>query len=226
MQILAIDQSSAEASVALIDGDSVLAGRSWHDDRSRGSRLFDLIDEVLKQASVSLESIGGFVVGVGPGSYTGLRTSIMAIKAMAMPDNKPVFGIGSGDAIAGRANFEQGERFVTVLGDARRAQFWYCHYELRQGVMTPLDNCLLVDSASFRSICRPGFCLVTSEWQRLGALLEEEVRQGGVRIINRPVYPEASRLGRMAANRIFKADPVEPSYLHSAVANPPQRQKC
>ena len=103
MITLAIDQSSVQASAALLDGDCLLAQRDWQDDRSRGSRLFGCIDEMLLQARVKAESLERFVVGVGPGSYTGLRTSIMAARAMAMPGRKPVLGVSSGDAIAERA---------------------------------------------------------------------------------------------------------------------------
>ena len=220
MITLAIDQSSVQASAALLDGDSLLAQRDWQDDRSRGSRLFGCIDEMLRQARVKAESLERFVVGVGPGSYTGLRTSIMAARAMAMPGRKPVLGVSSGDAIAERANAEYGERFVTVAGDARRSQLWFRHYELREGRMTPLDAWMLASPVSFGSICRPGFCVATPDWPRLCLFLEAEMRRSGIRVIAHSVLPQASILGRMAGNSAFRGEAAEPVYLHAAVAKP------
>ena len=204
----------------MLDGNRVLAERVWNDDRSRGSSLFKFIGETLRQARIQAEDVDRLVVGVGPGSYTGLRTSIMAAKAIAMPGGKQVIGISSGDAIAERANAEHGERRVTVAGDARRSQFWYRHYEFHEGVMAPQDAWMLVNAVSFGSICRQGFCLATPDWERLRVCFEEAMRRSGARFIAQPVYPQAFRLGRLAGNRAPCDAPPEPIYLHAAVAKP------
>src|SRR5882762_6983731 len=76
MTLLALDTSTAWASVALYDGKDVLGEETWHAQRRHGDELFPTIERLLASARSSLSDIDRVAVATGPGSFTGLRVAI------------------------------------------------------------------------------------------------------------------------------------------------------
>jgi len=119
--ILAIDTSSSRGSVALGDRHGVVAERTFSgaDGRDRHSTtLFPALAEILPPGQ-PLERI---VVGLGPGSFSGIRVALAAAQGLALPGAVPVVGIASAWSVARQ------HAHVTRLGvfaDARRGEY-YC----------------------------------------------------------------------------------------------------
>lgn len=93
MRVLALDTSTQNSSIALIDTDRVVF--SWRRDDKHppsDSILFEL-SACLKSAHAPLESVDLFAAAAGPGSFTGLRVGLCAVKTFAFALRKPVFAI-------------------------------------------------------------------------------------------------------------------------------------
>jgi tRNA threonylcarbamoyladenosine biosynthesis protein TsaB len=95
--ILAIDTSSSEARLAVSVSESVIAALTIRIDLPHSQTLFSQISTLLQLADIKIEEVSAFAAGVGPGSFTGLRVGLAAIKGLADSLNKPCLGVDSID---------------------------------------------------------------------------------------------------------------------------------
>ena len=115
MRVLALDASSPVLSVALVEDGRVL-GESTHD-----ARAGDLLPAVLGP----LDGVDGIAVGIGPGSFTGLRVALAAAKALAYARGWPIAGASSLLALAGAAQDLPGvPPLVCATIEARRGELY------------------------------------------------------------------------------------------------------
>lgn len=129
MLLLAVDTSTPAVTVALHDGESVLAESHQVDARRHGELLLPAVDEVLTGAGVKLDAVTGIVVGVGPGPYTGLRVGLVTASTFAAVLGVPVHGLCSLDGLAYAAGAAGIEGPFTVATDARRKEVYWARYE-------------------------------------------------------------------------------------------------
>jgi len=129
MATLALDTSSA-ISVAVVDGDTLLANDSVFAPRGHAELLAPMIRGVLERAGAGDfgegggAGIDGIVVGTGPAPFTGLRVGLVTAKTLALAWGVPVWGVCSLDAL-GAAHGGS----VTVVADARRREVYWARYE-------------------------------------------------------------------------------------------------
>ena len=100
MTLLALDTSTAWASVALYDGRAVLAEETWRAQRRHGDELFPAIERVLANARSSLAEVDRVAVATGPGSFTGLRIAIAAAQGIARGSGAAMAGVSTLDVLA------------------------------------------------------------------------------------------------------------------------------
>src|SRR2546427_12705734 len=100
MIVLAIDTSAEVGSLALLHDGKLLAERAISARMQHAAQIFPQLDELLAAAGASLADIELFAVGIGPGSFNGIRVSIAAVKGLRLASKKPMVGISSADAIA------------------------------------------------------------------------------------------------------------------------------
>src|SRR4051794_40064454 len=118
MLILAFDTATDVATSALVDGDEVLAER-----RSRAQTLLEDIDALLRQGGAHPTDLDGLALGVGPGSFTGLRIGLAAARGLALSLELRGAGVSTLDALAAGApgavpvvDARRREVFATVDG--------------------------------------------------------------------------------------------------------------
>lgn len=125
--ILAVDTSSARTSVAVVDGQRVVAEAAHLDARRHAEVLAPLLADVI--AGIDRASIEAVVCGVGPGPYTGLRVGIATALAVGVAWQVPVHGICSLDAVAAAAlDVEPTAAGLCVALDARRREVYWARY--------------------------------------------------------------------------------------------------
>ena len=142
MKILAIDTSTSRFSVALSDGEKILAERNIVLTKVLENSIIPVIDSVLKKAKTPLAKLDGFAVGLGPGSFTSLRVGVSTIKAFCLATDKPVVGIPSLDIIAQGVNLPKGQ--VCVITDARRNLVYAAIYRKEGSRLKQISDYLLV----------------------------------------------------------------------------------
>lgn len=124
MTRLVIETATAACSVALLDGDSILAARHELVGRGHAERLVPMIGEVMTQADV--ERVDLIQVDCGPGSFTGIRVGLAAARALSLAWGVPVGGFSALALIAATAREDvgvaiaggHGELFVQRFGHA------------------------------------------------------------------------------------------------------------
>jgi tRNA threonylcarbamoyl adenosine modification protein YeaZ len=96
--ILAFDTATEVATSALVDDGEVLAER-----RSRAQTLLEDVDALLRQGGAHPRDLGALAVGIGPGSFTGVRIGLAAARGLALSLDLPGAGVSTLDALAAGA---------------------------------------------------------------------------------------------------------------------------
>ncbi len=122
MKILGIDTSTPIGSVALIDGENIVAEHTLNIVQAHSSRLMPAIDTVLKWGDITPDTLDGCAIGIGPGSFTGIRIGIATAKSLCYAVDKPIVGISTLEAIAYNLRWTDG--IVCPILDARRSEIY------------------------------------------------------------------------------------------------------
>jgi tRNA threonylcarbamoyladenosine biosynthesis protein TsaB len=219
MITLAMEQSTATASLALFRDTTLIAERSWTDAPLHSQGMFTVLPELLAAGSVAVPDIERFAVGLGPGSFAGLRIALSAFRAMALPDHRPVYGVSSGEALAHGLGSEI-PCPIFAVGDARRNRLWLGQFAREAcGSLVLAAPYELMPVESLAARLPAGSTTVTSDWARIGAVLQAHC-PAGVKVIQRAVVPTARSVGEIALQRIARdipSDPLSPIYLHPPV---------
>ncbi|HYE16753.1 MAG TPA: tRNA (adenosine(37)-N6)-threonylcarbamoyltransferase complex dimerization subunit type 1 TsaB [Pyrinomonadaceae bacterium] len=130
---LSADTATDRRSVAVMRGRRVLALRAGELRDGGASSALSEIDAALREASVALRDVELLAVAAGPGSFTGLRSGIATMKALAVTLNKPLVGVQTLHAVAFAARparrlvamlpAGRGEVFAQVLGASGEGVF-------------------------------------------------------------------------------------------------------
>ncbi|MFH1130987.1 MAG: tRNA (adenosine(37)-N6)-threonylcarbamoyltransferase complex dimerization subunit type 1 TsaB [Pseudomonadota bacterium] len=142
MKLLAIDTATFQASVAICDGNHILAEVervvTTHSDV-----LLELVDEAFSKAGLEIGDMEAVVCGKGPGSFTGVRIGLATAKGLCLAASKRLVCVPSLLAL-GSAVAEQNEEdlLAAALLDARRGEVYYALYRSGQRIqaeqaMTP-----------------------------------------------------------------------------------------
>lgn len=132
--ILAVDTSSNVLSVAICSGKEAVFEANLDGVPPRHSeQLIDFIEEGLKRLHLKKSDLDYLIWGLGPGSFTGLRIGLSALKGFRLGLKKKAFGASSLDVIALGSGMVSGK--LAVLTDARRDRIYTAVYEFNKGEM-------------------------------------------------------------------------------------------
>jgi tRNA threonylcarbamoyladenosine biosynthesis protein TsaB len=124
--VLAVDTSTAIGSVALLDGGEVLAELAARVSAKHGETLLPNIARVFDEAGVSIADVQLLAVGLGPGSFTGLRIALATMKGLALARSVPLVGVSSLLVLARGAELH-GHLLVPLL-DAHKQEVFGAAY--------------------------------------------------------------------------------------------------
>lgn len=203
--LLALDTSTAAVTVAVHDGERVLAARTTVDARRHTELVSPAVVDVLGAAGVSRHDLTRVVAGVGPGPFTGLRIGLVTAQMLGAALSIPVRGVCSLDIVAA-AVAEHGP-FVVVT-DARRREVYWASYEDGRRTGGP-------------TVTAPANVATPLPAAGAGARLYPDAFPNPVE----PEYPDAAVLASaVVAGTIALVDP-EPLYLRRPDARPPGQRK-
>lgn len=142
MKILALETSAKSVSAAVAEEGVVLAQAYQNNGLTHSVTLMPLVDDMLRNAALTLKDIGLIAVANGPGSFTGLRIGVSAAKGLAWAQELPCCGVSTLEAMArGAADFEG---LIVCAMDARRQQIYHALFRSEGGVLTRLrDDCAI-----------------------------------------------------------------------------------
>src|SRR5689334_15588096 len=227
MKILALEFSSPQRSVAVVSvarRDELHESPSPHISEQNGTRVtrpsevsafevveaatghtmkpFGMIEAALKQAGLEREQIECLAVGLGPGSYNGIRVAIALAQGWELATSVKLLGVSSAECVAAQALADGLTGKANVVFDAQRGEFYLAGYELVAGSWREVSPLKLTTLDDVQQRERAGEILVGPEvtrWFPAGLA----------------VFPRAETLGKLACarNDFVSGDNLEPIYL-------------
>lgn len=212
MLLLAFDTATPASTVAVHDGDRVLAQRTVIDPMRHGEVLAPGIAEVLREAGRRMPEVTEVVVGVGPGPFTGLRVGLVTARTLGSVLGVPVHGVCTLDILAAGAEPYPDPSSATsflVATDARRREVYWARYA---------DRHHRVDGPG---VTRPADLATADPVVGQGGLIypEEFPHAAG------PAYPSAGVLSDVAVAGAVPTLAPEPLYLRRPDAAEPGTRK-
>ncbi len=216
MKILALEFSSTQRSAALVQcaPSETLAESEAIETGPVPNEPFALIDEVLRQTQVDREQVQVLAIGLGPGSYTGIRSVIALAQGWELARNVRLQGISSAECVAAQAQLQGIVGRVAVVIDAQRGEFYLAGFELSSAGFHQVEPLSLVSREAVIEHDKTGELLVGPEVDRW-------FPQGQI------VFPRAAMLARLAGRttEFVAGEKLEPIYLRATnfVKAPPPR---
>jgi tRNA threonylcarbamoyl adenosine modification protein YeaZ len=121
MIILSLDTAGSACSVAIADGDSLLAAHRQEMRHGHAEALMPMVDAAMREAGLSASQLDAVAVSLGPGGFTGIRVGLAATHGIALASNARLIGVTSFAAVA--ASVQTGGPVLVAL-DSRRADLY------------------------------------------------------------------------------------------------------
>lgn len=223
MIVLAVDGSTPTAAVALSRGGSLIASLRSAAGNTHSECLLPMIEKALSLCSLTVGDVDLFACGVGPGSFTGVRIAVAAVKGLAAPLGTPCVGVSSLEGCA--ASIPYAEGLVVPVFNARRGNVYTAIFCAERGSVSrltddaiiPLDELCATLRAYGRSVCFAG----DAARDALAAAVDAGVNAAPV-APSAPLVDAAGMCSLAAllyeaaddeAKRSFTADALSPVYL-------------
>lgn len=142
MKILALDSTAIVSTVAICDGDKLLAQFTLNNGNTHSETLLPMIEASLKVLKLKIEDIDLFACSAGPGSFTGVRIGVATIKGLAFDKNTPCAPVSSLDALAHNLLYADG--IICPVMNARRGQLYNALFLCEDGKLTRLCDDRLI----------------------------------------------------------------------------------
>lgn len=131
VKILALDTATENCSVALLVDDKVYV-RSAVAPRDHTKLVLPMVDEVLKEAGLSLTDLDALAFGRGPGSFTGVRIGIGIAQGLAFGADLPMIGVSTLQAMAQGVYRQHGASQVAAAIDARMSEVYWGRFSRQE----------------------------------------------------------------------------------------------
>jgi tRNA threonylcarbamoyladenosine biosynthesis protein TsaB len=215
MKVLAADTALGACSVAVLDGDRMLAHRFVAMERGHAEALAPMVDAMMKDAGLDFGALERLAVTVGPGTFTGQRVGLALMRAMRLALKIPLAGVTTLEVMARAAVAETGLAKAAAIHDARRDEAYLL---LRDGDANPLEPIVLPFSEALARIAAFGTCALagTGAPQAASAL-------GPGFTLSSIRQPDALWVARLAAGRPSPDTVPGPLYLRAPDAKLPAR---
>ena len=202
MKILALEFSSSQRGVAVLNPTGGSVAEVVDTATGPTMKPFAMIESALRQASLEREQIECVVVGLGPGSYTGVRAAIALAQGWQLATGAKLLGVSSAEGLAAQAQADGIAGKFGVLIDAQREEFYLAEYEISPAGISEIMPLHLVTLAEVRRREGAGERLVGPEVARWFSN-------------GRVVFPRAARLGERAGLRsdFVAGEMLAPIYL-------------
>jgi tRNA threonylcarbamoyladenosine biosynthesis protein TsaB len=196
-KLVALETSTAVGSIALFDRGALVVAREQRVSNAHGESLLPMLDAALAEAGWSPKDVARWGVGVGPGSFTGVRIAVALAKGVHLATGAELVGVTSLDAIARTASGTAGASAETVVA-----------------VLAAMRGEVFVQASG--AVTRPPACVRIADWDAwLAALAAPGARVvGDAEPIVTGTPPTATSVGLLAQNRAADdADALEPVYV-------------
>ena len=221
MKVLGIDTSGYANAVGVINGNQILADFVFEARNDSLEKIVANIDFVLKEAGLTLDDIDGFGVGLGPGSWTGIRVGVTVGKILAFSTNKPVAGVPTLEVLACAADNILAT-VCPIIDAGTKNTIYAALYRLKDGAVSRISEYYIGDVPGLARIVKEPVVFVgsgaNSYRQQIGQVFGSP---SGIRIIESA--PRGAVVALLAAGRLERGESddtlsLEPLYLKESTA--------
>jgi tRNA threonylcarbamoyladenosine biosynthesis protein TsaB len=215
MKLLALDTATERCSVALLIDDRVIE-RATETPRGHADLVLPMVDDVLREAGLTLQQLDGLAYGRGPGAFTGVRIAVGVAQGLAYGAHLATVGVSNLAAVA--QQFAVAGARILVCMDARMNEVYWCRFAAPpDGLVVPVaservDRPDAVEAADATVFAGTGF----GAYPQLAAGRDATAVYGAA-------LPHARDIARLAAVELHagRGEPAEraqPVYLRDQVA--------
>ncbi len=172
LNLLAIETSSPVLSVALKKGKAKPQEKRLKGFLQHAENLLPMIDQLLRKARIKVSDIDAFLIGRGPGSFTGLRIGFATLKAFRLIQKKPCYGASSMDLIAAAIPAVP-EKTLAVALDGRKEKIFSRLYRAQKGQWIPKGPAAALTYEAWSSQLPGGVWIAGDVLQNYRVKLEE-----------------------------------------------------
>lgn len=205
MLILALDTSSPAGSLAILRDEKVIGVVSTWAEETYSARMFRHLEFLLRELSLDLKQFDLFTVAAGPGSFTGLRVGLTAVKGWAEVYKKPAVGVSGLESIATQSH-SSAPLLIPIL-DARRGQIYSGFYRRdKNGLALEGEECVMTPGEFLETLrsraADTDFTIVTPEPEIISRQMSQvEKRTPSVEQVSSVLAPLIGQLGYQRAQR-------------------------
>ena len=138
MKILAVDTSATSASVAIAEENKLIGEFSINTALTHSQTLMPMIDELLKNTGLSVSDINAIAINAGPGSFTGVRIGVAAVKGIAFSRNIPCVSVSTLESMS--YNMLGNDCIVCAVMDARCSQVYNAFFKVNGNTVTRITE--------------------------------------------------------------------------------------
>ena len=196
MKILHIETSSKNCSVAISDGEELLCVcEEVSENYKQSESLHTFVEWALEGAEITLQDLDAVSLGMGPGSYTGLRIGASSAKGFRYGLKIPLIAVNSMETMV-EPFLDQNFDCIIPLLDARRMEVYTAVFDGSSGKMLTETEAKILDETSFQEFKDKKVIFVGD-----GASKAKEIFQLAEAEFNADVYPSAKYLIRKAVGK-------------------------
>jgi tRNA threonylcarbamoyladenosine biosynthesis protein TsaB len=219
MIVLGIDTSGYANAVGIVNGRQVLADRAFEAKTDSLEQIVANIDDVLKGAGLTLGEVQGIGVGLGPGSWTGIRVGVTVGKMLAFSAGKPVAGVSTLEALAYAAG-DESRLVCPVINVGTGGAIYAACYRLKNGDIAREGEYFVGDVRGLAAIIKEP-CVMVGMGVSLYA--ETVARASGKEVRAIEGRPGGAAIASLAARRLERGESdnvlaLAPLYLKESTA--------
>lgn len=226
MKILSLECSATAASACITEDGKVLSTSFINVKMTHSQTLLPMVKNSLDAANIKLQDIGAIAISSGPGSFTGIRIGIAAVKGLAFKDDLPCISVSTLESMAHL--FKTQNAIICAVMDARCNQVYNALFEVNNGVITRLcdDRALMCTELSneLKTVYNGQKVIITGD----GADLFYEYMSDCTNVMVAPEhlkYQNALGVAFAAENAIVHGDTVTSSDLLPKYLRLPQAER-
>ena len=225
--ILGIETATTICSVAISDGDKLLALKEEGGAYAHAEKLTPFINEALEIAGKSLQDLDAIAVSQGPGSYTGLRIGVSAAKGLCYGLNKPLIAVSTLQAMAKNLSLtketKKGSLFAPMI-DARRMEVYTALFDKENNLIEDI-SAKIIDENSFSNSLKENHVLFFGDGAEKCKPILGEIEHATFTNQGMPSaqYINQIAIQKLKNNEVEDVAYFEPYYLKDFIATTPKK---
>ena len=222
MKVLGIDTSGYANAVGVIDGKRVLADFIFEARTDSLEKIVANIDFALESAGLALDDIQGLGVGLGPGSWTGIRVGVTVGKILAYSTSKPVAGVSTLEVLAYSA-LNTDALICPVINAGTKDTVYAACYRSQNGHLDRVGDYYVGDVPGLAAMIKEPAVIVSAEAEIYSEVISQTKNSPDINIEAIQDVPRGAAVASLAARRLEQGErddflALTPLYLKESTA--------